>query len=171
MKNDSCQREKQKTRALPKRRDKEKRYPQFSGNKFRSQKRTLMCNICQDHNLLSRKVCPLPERILMGRISGLAWFPSGYQIQQPIIRISKVGYLHFILLSTICICRISGIRPCFIAATVCSRSLDPFFIVAYYIKWVKTYWTCSIVWKTVDVRVMLEYIFYHFRIEQNISFY
>ena len=27
--------------------------------------------------------------------------------------------------------------------TVCSKSLDPFYIVTYYIKWVKTSWTYS----------------------------
>ena len=27
---------------------------------------------------------------------------------------------------------------------MCPRSLDPFYIVAYYIKWAKTYWTYSI---------------------------
>ena len=27
--------------------------------------------------------------------------------------------------------------------TICPRILDPLFIVSYYIKWVKTAWTCS----------------------------
>ena len=44
--------------------------------------------------------------------------------------------------------------------TICPRSVDPFFIVTYYIKWIKTSWTYS-----TGVRIYKFYlhIYYHYR--------
>ena len=38
----------------------------------------------------------------------------------------------------------SSHAPCSLWCTACPRSLDPFHIIIYYIKWVKTSWTYSI---------------------------
>ena len=44
----------------------------------------------------------------------------------------------------------------FLADTVCSRSLDPIYLVACYIKWVETSWTYSNLWIIYYVSQLIE---------------
>ena len=41
----------------------------------------------------------------------------------------------------------------FCTCTVCPSSLVPFYILRNYIRWVKTSWTCGILWCTLGVDV------------------
>ena len=53
--------------------------------------------------------------------------------------------------------------------TICPGSLDPFYILNYYIKWVKAYWTCSII--LLCPKLFLWLLLFKFTIRSRIHWY